>query len=74
MLISLVPWFLEKIVKLNQFGSQEIQIMICGIIAVVFGLGLFFFAAAHWRLVFQNLTTLESMDGWSQHKETSQNE
>lgn len=68
-LISLVPWFLERILRLNKFGSQEIQIMICGIIAFVFGLGLFFFAAAHWRMVFLNLTTLESIEGLSKKQD-----
>lgn len=56
---STLPWVLKN-AFVKEIGGQSIQIVMVFFVSGVFGLGLFAFSFSHYRLVFNNMTTIES--------------
>lgn len=59
--LSSLDWLFSNVFQ-RQMDMREVQIVITFFIAAVFGLGLVFFAGAHYRLVLKNRTTIEDLD------------
>lgn len=59
--ITSIPWILEHFTIDSLIGTK-IQIVLMFFAATIFGLGLLLFAGQHYRLVFMNMTTIESLE------------
>jgi len=60
--LCLIPFVIEHLTSDVANTSGDIQILVTFLCAAVFGFGLFFFAAQHYRLAVSNTTTIESFE------------
>mmetsp|Transcript_14050 Transcript_14050/g.19544 ORF Transcript_14050/g.19544 Transcript_14050/m.19544 type:complete len:332 (+) Transcript_14050:20-1015(+) len=60
--LSMLDWVIENAFYEKAGGPRNILQFLLFIIATVFGLGLLMFTLTHYRMIFVNLTTLESLN------------